>query len=181
MCFESLLSGLGQQWTLICETAHLMWNGCWGQNPHSSKESRLLRGAHKAREARLTRCAALSEQTQIYPVIVPLIQWAWTQISALSSLDGIDPRPCSARLSNTCTAGTETGQITNEIWLRCPSANRLRLSNGISKEFVKTFGPVPGGIYIFIPFVDLISYCGQVLPGWGMGACEWFSVVPPKY
>lgn len=48
------------------------------------------------------------------------------------------------------------------------SANRLRLSNGISEEFEKTVGGEPGGIYTFTPAPRTSPRTGPPqVDGWG--------------
>lgn len=88
-----------------------------------------------------------------------IIQCARPPISALSSSERIDPRPRSASLSDWCAVEMKTGQITNEVWLRSPRANRLQPSDRMGKTLWNIRSDANKNQNIH-PFMNPTSYCG---------------------
>lgn len=75
--------------------------------------------------------------------------------------------------SDGCTVEMNTGQVTNEMWLRFPWANTpaVRRDGGKSFQNIK--------LQLHSSNLNPSCYCRWVLRS-GMGCCEWVSVVLPS-
>lgn len=92
-------------------------------------------------------------------------------------------RPCSARLSDKCTAGTESGQITNEIWSPV-SKQTAAVKWDQWRVWENSWWRARWNLYFHScppHFTTDRSSSGGwvgVVPGGSRGACEWFGHVP---